>query len=152
VQDTWKATDKLTLTYGLRAELLTPGVEVANREANFDPNAPGGAVVIAGSSAPCGRALRCIDYKDFAPHFGVSFTTTILEDGIPPVIVIPVTNGMVLLVAGAPYTAAYEDPHGRSPHVQQRRHNPNAPIGGNRDFERWAAGGFPEPRDKSSSH
>ena len=167
-QDSWRATDKLTLTYGLRYELFTPRVEVANREANFDPTAPGGAVVVASPSAPCGRALRCIDFKDFAPRFGFAYqvnpklvvrgsygifydnysvdgfggtsglmyqppftwSSTVnaplatplnrLEDGIPPVIVIPVTNGMVLPVAGAPYTAAYEDPHGRNPYVQQR--------------------------------
>jgi hypothetical protein len=63
-QDTWRATDKLTLTYGLRYELFTPRVEVANREANFDPNVPGSAAVIASPNAPCGRALRCTDFKD----------------------------------------------------------------------------------------
>jgi hypothetical protein len=168
VQDTFKATEKLTITYGLRYELFTPRVEVANREANFDPNYPGGAVVVAGASAPCGQALRCIDFKDFAPRFGFAYqvspkfvvrasygifydnysvdgfggtsglmyqppftwSSTItapiatpvnrLENGIPPVIVIPVTNGMVLPVAGAPYTAAYEDPYGKNPYIQQR--------------------------------
>jgi len=167
-QDTWKATDKLTLTYGLRYELFTPRVEVANRQANFDPTVPGGAVVVASPNATCGRALRCIDWKDFAPRGGFAYqinpklvvrgsygifydnysvdgfggtsglmyqppftwSSTInaplatpvnrLENGIPPVIVIPVTNGMVLPVAGAPYTAAYESPYGKNPYVQQR--------------------------------
>jgi hypothetical protein len=167
-QDTWRITGKLTFTYGLRYELFTPRSEVANRQSNFDPTYPGGAVVVASSSATCGRALRCIDWKDFAPRGGFAyqvnqklvvrgsygifydnysvdgfggtsglmyqppftFSNTInaplatpvnrLEDGIPPVIIIPLTNGKVLPIAGAPYTAAYEAPYGRNPYVQQR--------------------------------
>lgn len=167
-QDTWRLTDRLSLTYGLRYELFTPRVEVANRQANFDPTYPGGSIVIAGSDAVCGRALRCTDFKDFAPRFGFAYQATPklvvrgsygifydnysvdgfggtsglmyqppftwsstinaplatpinrLEDGIPPVIVIPVSNGRVLPVSTAPYTAAYEYPHERSPYVQQR--------------------------------
>ncbi|HEY1950885.1 MAG TPA: TonB-dependent receptor, partial [Bryobacteraceae bacterium] len=167
-QDTWRITDELTFTYGLRYELFTPRSEVANRQSNFDPTYPGGAVVVASSSATCGRALRCIDWKDFAPRGGFAyqvnqklvvrgsygifydnysvdgfggtsglmyqppftFSNTInaplatpvnrLEDGIPPVIIIPLTNGKVLPTAGAPYTAAYEAPYGRNPYVEQR--------------------------------
>ena len=71
--DTWKAASKLTLTLGLRYELFTPRVEVRDRQANFDPNIPGGAVVIASDSAPCGRALRCLDAKDLAPRLGFAY-------------------------------------------------------------------------------
>ena len=161
--------NKLTLTFGLRHELYTPRVEVANRQANFDPTVAGGAVVLASPSAPCGRALRCTDYKDFAPRFGFAYqvnsklvvrgaygffyddyavhgfggtsglmyqppftwsssiTTPItsptnrLEDGIPPVITIPVTNGRVLPVSGVLYTSSYQNPHGKNAYVQQRR-------------------------------
>ena len=35
-QDTWKMSPKLTWTYGLRYELFTPEVEVADRMSNFD--------------------------------------------------------------------------------------------------------------------
>lgn len=167
VQDSWKATTKLTLTYGLRYELYTPRVEVADRQANFDPTTPGGAVVLASRNALCGRALRCTDYKDFAPRFGIAYqvnskfvvraaygifyddyavhgfggtsglmyqppftwsssiTTPIttpanrLEDGIPPVITIPVTNGKVLPVAGVLYTSSYQNPYGKNAYVQQ---------------------------------
>ncbi len=168
VQDNWKASTRLTLTFGMRYELYTPRVEVADRQANFDPAVPGGAVVLAGSNAPCGRALRCIDFGDVAPRFGFAYqvnskfvvrggygffyddyavhgfggtsglmyqppftwsssiTTPItsptnrLEDGIPPVITIPVTNGAVLPVKGVLYTATYQNPYGKNSYVQQR--------------------------------
>lgn len=71
VEDTWKVNTKLTLTFGLRYEFVTPRVEVADRQANFDPTVAGGAVVLASTpNAPCGRALRCTDTTDFAPRFG----------------------------------------------------------------------------------
>lgn len=73
-QDTWRATPHLTLTYGLRYELHTPRVEVADRQGNFDPTIPGGAVWVASArNAPCGRALRCTDLKNFAPRFGLAY-------------------------------------------------------------------------------
>ena len=168
MQDSWRVSRRLTLTYGLRYELYTPRVEVADRQANFDPTAPGGSVALAGPSAPCGRALRCTDYKDFAPRFGFAYqaspklvvrgaygffyddyavhgfggtsglmyqppftwsssiTTPIaqptnrLEDGIPPVITIPVTNGRVLPVPGVLYTSTYQNPYGKNAYIQQR--------------------------------
>jgi hypothetical protein len=168
IQDSWRPIPKLTLTYGLRWELYSPRVEVADRQANFDPTFPGGAVALAGPKAPCGRALRCTDYKDFAPRFGFAYqpnsrlvirgayglfyddyavhgfggtsglmyqppftwsnsiTTAIatptnkLEDGIPPVITIPVTNGRVLAVPGVLYTASYQYPYAKNAYIQQR--------------------------------
>jgi hypothetical protein len=168
VQDSWRLTNKFTLTYGLRHELYTPRTEVANRQANFDPTTPGGAVVLASPNAPCGRALRCTDFKDFAPRMGFAYqanskfvvrgaygffyddyavhgfggtsglmyqapftwsssiTTPIttptnkLEDGIPPVITIPITNGKVLPVQGVLYTTTYQNPYGKNAYVQER--------------------------------
>jgi hypothetical protein len=72
-QDTWKVSRKLTFTYGLRYELYDPRTETGDRQANFDPTTPGGAVVLASESAPCGRALRCTDYKNFAPRMGFAY-------------------------------------------------------------------------------
>jgi len=73
-QDTWHLRSNLTLTMGARYELFTPRVEVNNRQANFDPLIAGGAVAVASSSAPCGRALRCIDLKDFGPRLALAYT------------------------------------------------------------------------------
>ena len=36
-QDTWRVTDRLTLTLGLRYEIHTPWVEEKNQETNFNP-------------------------------------------------------------------------------------------------------------------
>ena len=84
VEDTWKASQNLTLTLGLRYELFTPRVEIDNRQGNFDPTVPGGAVAVASSSAPCGRALRCTDYKDFSPRLGFAYrlgSNTVVRGG-----------------------------------------------------------------------
>ena len=168
IQDTWKITRRLTLTLGLRYELFTPRTEVYDRQANFDPTYPGGAVVVASDSAPCGRALRCTDYKDFAPRVGLAFQvdpktvirtgyginyddyavhafggittglminppfwrgqaiinsittpTNRLEDGVPPVASVPVTNGRVTPVPGLLFQTKYQNPYGRNAYVQQ---------------------------------
>jgi hypothetical protein len=48
VQDSWHATSKLTLTYGLRWEYFMPPVDNNNRRANFDPAT--GNMVVPGAS------------------------------------------------------------------------------------------------------
>ena len=166
--DTWKATPKLTLSLGLRYELFTPRVEVYDRQGNFDPTYPGGAVVVASDTAPCGRALRCTDTRDFAPRagfayqvsrkwvvrggYGISYDdyavhafggittglminppfwrgqaiinsittpTNRLQDGVPPVVSVPVTDGRVVPVPGLLYQTKYQNPYGKNSYVQQ---------------------------------
>jgi hypothetical protein len=166
--DTWRASSKLTLIFGLRYELFTPRVEIHNRQANFDPRFPGGAVVVASPQAPCGRALRCLDTKNFAPRFGFAYQaskntvvrggygifyddyavhafggittglminppfwrgqaiinpitapTNRLQDGVPPVVSVPVNNGRVVPVPGLLYLTKYQDPYGKNSYVQQ---------------------------------
>jgi hypothetical protein len=73
LQDVWHATSKLNLTIGTRYELFTPRTEVLNRQGNFDPLIPGGAVALASSSAPCRRALRCIDRDDIGPRISFAY-------------------------------------------------------------------------------
>jgi hypothetical protein len=83
-QDTWTVTSKLTLTLGARYEILQPRSEIYNRQGNFDPDIPGGAVAVAGNNAPCGRALRCTDWGDFGPRVALAYkidNKTVLRAG-----------------------------------------------------------------------
>src|SRR2546430_15491544 len=72
--DTWKATAKLTLTYGLRYELFAPVMERKNDTSNFTP-ANGGGIVTAASNASgwFARSLIHPDLNDFAPRLGFAY-------------------------------------------------------------------------------
>ncbi|MBZ5580822.1 MAG: TonB-dependent receptor [Acidobacteriia bacterium] len=73
--DTWRATQNLTLTYGLRYELFTPVLNHQNAMANFTP-ANGGGFVLATDGDLYQRALIHPDRNDFAPRFGFSYQPT----------------------------------------------------------------------------
>jgi Carboxypeptidase regulatory-like domain/TonB dependent receptor len=75
--DTWKATQKLTLTYGVRYELFAPILERKNDVSNFTP-ANGGGIVTATSNASgwYARALIHPDLNDFAPRVGFAYQVT----------------------------------------------------------------------------
>ena len=78
-QDEWKATSRLTLTFGLRYEYSTP--ETDTRGFSFSllpgaqsvrfPNAPVGFVVPGDPGAP--RGWYFPDHRDFAPRFGFAW-------------------------------------------------------------------------------
>jgi hypothetical protein len=75
-QDTWKATPKLTVNYGIRYDLFTPQVEAFDRETNFDLG--NGKLLLPpgnGGSNSCyqHRALVCTDYHNFAPRLGLAY-------------------------------------------------------------------------------
>ena len=72
-QDTWRVSDHLTLTLGLRYEAHTPWVEDKDQQVNFDPQS--GQVQFAGKSG-ASRALYDGQYggKDFQPRLGFAWT------------------------------------------------------------------------------
>ena len=75
-QDTWRASDKLTVDYGLRYDLFTPQTEVFNRQTNFDLKTaqlllpPG-----TNGSNPNyhNRALVRTPERDFGPRLGLAY-------------------------------------------------------------------------------
>lgn len=86
VQDDWKVVPKLTVNLGLRYDFATPALEGKNQQANFDPNANGGAggLVFAKSGSLKDRSLVNPNYKNFGPRFGVSYspdTKTVIRAG-----------------------------------------------------------------------
>jgi len=75
--DTWKATSKMNVTYGIRYELFSPILDRENATSNFTP-ANGGGIVTAAANASdwADRALINPDKNDFAPRVGVAYQLT----------------------------------------------------------------------------
>ena len=80
VQDTWKATPKLTVSAGLRYSLEVPRKEKFNLQGSFDPTTSGslngvaatGALVLAGQNGRS-ETIFPTNYKGFEPRFGLSY-------------------------------------------------------------------------------
>lgn len=73
-QDTWRATNRLVINYGVRYELFSPLLERNNRVANFSP-ANGGSLITAAPNASgwYARSLIHPDKLDFAPRVGFAY-------------------------------------------------------------------------------
>ena len=71
IQDTWRATDRLTLEYGARYEISAPPYEVHNHWANFDVST--GQLRVAGLNGN-GNRLRNFDWKTFSPRLGLAYS------------------------------------------------------------------------------
>ena len=69
-EDTWRATDRLTLEYGARYDIDTPPYEVNNHWANLDLNT--GLLLVAGING-ASRTLRSTDYNTFQPRVGLAY-------------------------------------------------------------------------------
>ncbi len=82
LQDSWKATPKLTLTYGVRYDVFTPFTEAHSRISDFDFNKAltlntatiGQALLIANQNGVDGHAGIKTDYSNFAPRLGFSYS------------------------------------------------------------------------------
>ncbi|HEY6372062.1 MAG TPA: TonB-dependent receptor [Candidatus Sulfotelmatobacter sp.] len=86
-QDTYKATPRLTLNYGIRYDFQAPYTEVNNYASNYVPNpsnpAVGGQILLAGRGGNS-RTLMNTRWNQFAPRFGLAFQInpkTVLRGG-----------------------------------------------------------------------
>jgi len=80
-QDTFKATPRLTLNYGVRYEFYAPYLEANNNESNFD--LASGDILLAGRGGNS-RSLMDARKNDFAPRVGFSYLInpkTVLRGG-----------------------------------------------------------------------
>jgi hypothetical protein len=72
-EDTWRATGRLTLNYGVRYELGAPPLEVYDRWSNWNINT--GLLELAGKNG-ASRRLRNFDKNNFAPRVGLTYSLT----------------------------------------------------------------------------
>ena len=82
VQDTWRATSRLTVNIGLRYELTFPFTEIHNMQTLFEPgvqsrvmpDAPAGLLYPGDPGVPGGLIRN--DYRGFAPRVGLAWDPT----------------------------------------------------------------------------
>src|SRR5260370_4906872 len=80
-QDTWRVSDHLTLTLGLRYEAHTPWVEQNNQQLNFNPTT--GKVLIAGQGGASRALYNGVDGGTGSqPLLGFPWTSTSFN-GVP---------------------------------------------------------------------
>ena len=108
-QDTWKMSPKLTWTYGLRYELFTPEVEVADRMSNFDYRTGLMVVPEQGGSDPAlsTRALVAMNKKNFQPRLGLAYQLdqkTVLRSGFAIVSGMGMSKAFGFMSGNAPFS------------------------------------------------
>ena len=74
-EDAWRASNRMTITYGMRYELQAPPYEVHDRWSNLDVVT--GKFLLAGvNEGGHGRRLRDIDTNNFGPRLGLTYMLT----------------------------------------------------------------------------
>ena len=84
IQDDFKLRRNVTVNAGLRYEIFTPGVEVEDRLANYDP--VGKRFIYAGEDGASRSANKKTQYGNWAPRLGLAWdisgnATTVLRTG-----------------------------------------------------------------------
>ncbi len=72
-EDSWRASNRMTLTFGLRYEIFAPPYDVHNHWSNF--NVATGKLLIAGQDGNS-RTLRNYDLNNFGPRVGLTYLLT----------------------------------------------------------------------------
>ncbi len=73
-QDTWRVTPKLTIAYGLRADVINPQSASASAKAGF-PTLDTGEVLVAGvGDVPLNGGVK--NHVNFAPRLGITYQLT----------------------------------------------------------------------------
>lgn len=143
VQDSWKATSKLTLLLGLRYDLYTPFTEAHDHISNFNylqalsstAGTVSGALQIAGVNGVSATAGIPTDYRDVAPRIGFAYSAT-------PSIVIRGGYGLSFFpdnytsngdLKNAPFTSVYQPSCQSTIAVQLEASVPGASAGQNPD-------------------
>ena len=69
-QDEWRASNRLTVTYGLRYDLFTPPIERYDRQSDFNPST--GGIDIAGQNG-ISSAILDTQSHNFSPRVGLAY-------------------------------------------------------------------------------
>ena len=72
LQDNWRLTPNLTLTYGVRYSIFTPYTEAHNAIDSFDPTTA--TLLVAGKNGVGATAGVTTDYFDIAPRVGLAYS------------------------------------------------------------------------------
>ena len=72
-EDSWRVTNRFTLTYGLRYEIFAPPYDVHDHWSNF--NVVTGQLLLAGKNGNS-RTLRNLDTNNFGPRVGLTYLLT----------------------------------------------------------------------------